>query len=111
MINIESTEEELEMIDFGRKGKPWFSLPVLGQKGVPMGITSSFSIFWEKFGNGERMSERTVASAWNYFIDSLRDSFPDATRALSMLDQEQFKQVIGEWVKQSNERGGYDPKA
>lgn len=111
MFELGKNVDTVEMIDFGRNGKVLFQLPVLGQDGIPMGIMSAFGIFYDKFGQGRSLSEAEVASAWSFFIQTLADSYPDATRRLAMLDQTQFKQVIEEWVRQSNDKTGYDPKA
>lgn len=111
MIELSSTSEQAKMIDFGRDGKVLFQLPVLGSKGVPMGITTSFSLFYDKFSSGRQLTEQEVASAWNFFIQSLADSYPDATRQLARLDEDGLKHVITHWVKVSGEQGAFDPKA
>lgn len=107
MIELEPTTETVPMIDFGRDGKVLFKLPVLGAKGVPMGITSSFSLFWEKYSSGRPLTEQEVSSTWNFFIQSLADSYPDATRQLARLDEDALKHVITHWVKESGEQGGF----
>lgn len=111
MFELKDSPTELEMIDFGTKGKVLFQLPVLGQQGIPMGIVSSFGIFYDKFGNGRKLTEPEVASAWSFFIETLRDSFPDATRQLARLEQDQFGDVIKHWVQASQDKTGFDPKA
>lgn len=111
MFEIQETTSEFEMIDFGSKGKVLFQLPVLGQPGIPMGIVSAFGIFFDKFSQQRALSEPEVASAWSFFIQTLADTFPDATRQLARLDENQFKDVITEWVHQSATRTGFDPKA
>lgn len=110
MFELKDTELETRFIDFGSKGKVLFQLPVLGDDGVPMGIMSAFGIFWDKFQQGRDLTESEVASAWSFFIQTLADSYPDATRQLARLDQNQFKDVLEHWVKQSQEISGYDPK-
>ncbi len=110
MIELETLNQETPMIDFGFNGKVLFRLPVLGSPGVPMGITSSFALFWEKFQQGRTLTEREVASAWNFFIQTLADTYPDATRQIARLDEENLKHVITNWVKASSEYG-FDPKA
>lgn len=116
MFELGNNVETIEMIDFGRTDKNGnkkilFQLPVLGQPGIPMGIMSAFGIFFDKFSQGRSLSEAEVASAWSFFIQTLADSYADATRQLAMLDEDQFKAVIEEWVRQSSTKTGYDPKA
>lgn len=100
-----------EMIDFGQGGKVLFRLPVLGAAGVPMGITSALSLFYDKVSSGRKMTDLEVSSSWNLLIQTLADSYPDATRQLARLDEDQLRQVITHWVEKSAEQGGYDPKA
>lgn len=111
MIELGKNAETVEMIDFGRDGKTLFRLPVLGQKGIPMGVMSAFAIFWDKLQSGRKMSEAEVASAWSFFIQTLADAFPDATRHIAGLDEENLQLVMTEWLRQSAEVTGYDPKA
>ena len=111
MFELKDSTHDLEMIDFGSNGKVLFQLPVLGQKGVPMGIVSAFGIFFDKFSQGRALSEPEVASAWSFFIQVLADSYHDATRQLARLDDDQFACVIKQWVKASQEKTGFDPKA
>lgn len=111
MFELKETTTDFEMIDFGFNGKVLFQLPLLGQPGIPMGIMSAFGIFYDKFSQGRSMTESEVASSWSYFIQTLTDSFPDASRQLARLDVNQFKDVITEWVQQSNAKTGFDPKA
>ena len=110
MIELGSNNHDVKMIDFGRDGETLFQLPVLGQKGVPMGIMSAFGIFWDKIQSGRKMTENETASAWSFFIQSLADSYPDATRQIARLDEDNLKHVITEWVRQSSEITGFDPK-
>ena len=110
MIELGSNTESVPMIDFGRDGKVLFKLPVLGAPGVPMGITSSFSLFYEKFQSGRTLTELEVSSAWNFFIQTLADTYPDATRQLARLDETGLKHVVTHWVKESGNQGGYSPK-
>lgn len=110
MFEIEDSDAETRFIDFGKKGKTLFQLPVLGDDGVPMGIMSAFGIFWDKFQQGRSLTESEVASAWSFFIQTLADAYPDATRKLAGLDEKQFKAVIETWVRESQEITGYDPK-
>lgn len=106
----ESDPTKIDMIDFGRKGKVLFKLPVLGAAGVPSGVMSAFSMFYSLFEQGRDLTDREVASAWSYFVQVLVDSYPDAARHLAQLDTDQFKSVMDHWVEASKE-AGYDPKA
>lgn len=111
MIELGANTETVKMIDFGREGKVLFQLPVLGQKGVPMGVMSAFGIFWDKIQSGRKMTESETASSWSFFIQTLADSFPDATRHIARLDEDNLQLVMTEWLRQSQEATGYDPKA
>lgn len=111
MIELGTNAEAIKMIDFGRGGKVLFQLPVLGQKGVPMGIMSAFGIFWDKLQAGRKMTDSETASSWSFFIQTLADSYPDATRQIARLDEENLQLVMTEWLRQSQEATGFDPKA
>lgn len=111
MFELQESTTELEMIDFGSNGKVLFQLPVLGQPGVPMGIVSAFGIFFDKYSQGRTLTEPEVASSWSFFIQTLADSFPDATRHLARLEEDQFGAVIKHWVQASKDSTGFDPKA
>lgn len=113
MFELDLDAVETPMIDFGQKGKVLFQLPVLGKKGVPVGVMSAFAIFYDKVQSGRKMTDQETSSAWGYFITVLADSYPDATRQLSRLDEEQLKGVIAHWVQESSKLGGFnaDPKA
>lgn len=111
MIELGANSGDVKMIDFGRDGKVLFRLPVLGQKGVPMGIMSAFAIFWDKLSSGRSMTENEVAAAWTFLIQTLADSYPDATRHIAGLDEDNLRLVFTEWVRQSSEVTGFDPKA
>lgn len=111
MFELLKPEGDIQMIDFGWDGKVLFQLPVLGSSGLPMGIMTSFAIFWDKVQSGRSLSEREVASSWGFFIQTLADTFPDATRQLARLDEANMKHVIEHWVKKSEELGTFDPKA
>ena len=110
MFQLNESKTETRFIDFGNNGKVLFQLPVLGDEGVPMGIMSAFGIFWDKYQAGRSLTEQEVASSWSFFIQTLADSYPDATRQLARLDRNQFKDVLEHWVKQSEEIAGFDPK-
>lgn len=105
MFELDLENEKTPMIDFGSNGKVLFQLPVLGVKGVPMGIMSAFAIFWDKFQSGRKLTENEVAQAWGFFIQTLADTYPDATRQLARLDEENLKHVITHWVQVSSEHG------
>ena len=112
MFELSDSPATVPMIDFGHtvggRQKTLFQLPVLGAPGVPMGITSAFGIFYDKFNSGRPLTEAEVASSWTFFIQTLADSYPDATRQLARLDEGQLKSVIEHWVTESAD---YDPKA
>jgi hypothetical protein len=115
MLIIDNKETETRFIDFGqtdKKGnqKVLFQLPVLGDDGVPLGVMTAFGMFWDKYQSGRALTELEIASSWSFFIQTLADAYPDATRQLAMLDKNQFTQVIEYWVKKSGEISGYDPK-
>ncbi len=103
----EEAAKDLEMIEFGQAGKVLFKLPRLGQKGLPIGLMTAFTIFYDRVQT-TGFTESSTASAWTYFIDVLRSNFPDSVIPLSRLNEEQIKQVITHWVQVSPE---FDPKA
>ena len=106
MFELETESTDVPMIDFGRNGKVLFQLPVLGSKGVPVGVMSAFAMFYDKVQSGRNMTDQEVSAAWGYFIQVLADAYPDATRQISRLDEDQLKSVITHWVKESE---GFDP--
>lgn len=110
MFELDLENENTPMIDFGNTDKNGkknvlFQLPVLGVKGVPMGITSAFAIFWDKFQAGRKLTESEVAQAWGFFIQTLADTYPDATRQLARLDEDNLSHVLKHWVSVSGEYG------
>lgn len=112
MFELENSSADVQMIDFGRSGKVLFQLPVLGGKGVPLGVVTAFSLFWDKYQTGRSLTEQEVASAWNMLIQTLADTYPDATRQMARLDGDQLAGVIKHWVEKSSELGfDPDPKA
>lgn len=113
MFELDPDTTDIPMIDFGSKGKVLFQLPVLGSRGVPVGVMSAFSLFYDKVQSGRKLTELEVTSSWNFFIQTLADSYPDATRQLARLDEKQLGDVIKHWVEKSSEIGGFtpDPKA
>lgn len=108
MLEIKPAEETVEMVDFGMNGKVLFSLPKLGESGVPIGIMSAFAMFYSRLESGLGFTEQSVSQAWSLLISTLADAYPDATRQLARLDGEQVRQVVIEWVQQSE---AFDPKA
>lgn len=110
MIELTDNTGEVRFVDFGRDGKVLFQLPVLGDDGVPMGIMSAFSIFWNKFQDARDLSEQEVARAWSFFIEVLGVTYPDATIQLAKLDSQNFQHVITHWVKESGKIAGFNPK-
>lgn len=105
MFELDLENESTPMIDFGHNGKVLFQLPVLGAKGVPMGLTSAFTIFWDKFRSGRKLTESEVAQAWGFFIQTLADTYPDATRQLARLDEGNLSHVLKHWVEESGKAG------
>jgi len=113
MMEISGGQTALEMVQFGQTRpdgtrKILFELPVLGRPGVPTGLMSAFSIFYDLIKGGGGMTDTKIAQAWSYFINTLADLYPEATRQLARLDEEQLKAVIAHWVASSE---GFDPKA
>lgn len=106
MYEIDTDSTDTPMIDFGRDGKVLFQLPVLGAKGVPLGIMTAFSLFWDKYQSGRKLTEQEVASSWNMLIQTLADAYPDATRQLARLGEDALKKVLKDWVEGSD---GFDP--
>jgi len=105
-------EDAQIFVHFQREdGKVLFSLPALGSPGVPMGVMTAFSLFWEPIQRGASMTDRAVSTAWNLLITSLADAYPDAVRALASLDTANVAHVMTNWVQKSTELAGYDPKA
>lgn len=111
MFELDADRAVVPMVDFGRDGKVLFRLPVLGSPGVPLGITSAFALFYDKFQSGRALTDGEVASAWNLLIQTLADTYPDATRQLARLDEANVKFVIQKWVEESNAQGFDNPKA
>jgi hypothetical protein len=111
MFELDDVPTGTPMIDFGRNGKVLFQLPVLGAVGVPLGITSAFSLFYDKFQAQRTLTDGEVSAAWNLLIQTLADAYPDATRQLARLDEANVKFVIQKWVQESSEQGYDHPKA
>ncbi|TXK17407.1 hypothetical protein [Homoserinibacter sp. GY 40078] len=98
-----ASPESAPTIEFNIVGYGKFELPVLGQPGVPLGITTAFGIFQDA-ENGNNDSQKLAA--WSHLIQSLVDSFPKASRILARLDGPTVAQVFRRWGEKSNE---YDP--
>lgn len=111
MFELDDVATGTPMIDFGRNGKVLFQLPVLGAVGVPLGITSAFSLFYDKFQSQRSLTDGEVSSAWNLLIQTLADTYPDATRQLARLDEANVKFVVQKWVEGSAAQGFDHPKA
>lgn len=111
MIEIPGLTDTPDMIDFGDGKKTLFQLPVLGSKGVPLGVMSAIAILKETLDSGRLADDASVQRAWAFFIEVMADNYPQATRFLSRMDLEQFKHVVDNWFAKSTELGGFDPKA
>lgn len=108
LLDVESPE--LKMIQFGSNGKVLFELPALGQKGVPLAISTSFLMFKRLFDR-KGMDNAEAVNAWVYFIESLAASYPVAARWLGAnADSDQLTHVLKHWVGRSEEVAGFDPK-
>lgn len=106
MVNITPTSTgAAPLIEFNIAGVGSFHLPVLGQPGVPFGITSAFGVF-ESSRNGG--TDQQKLAAWSLMIQTLSDTFPAAVRVLSRLDGDDIANVFATWGKESKD---YDPKA
>ena len=95
---------EVPLIEFDIVGVGKFQLPVLGQPGVPFGVTSAFGLFMHARDGAQ---EQKLA-AWSQLISTLADTFPDAVRVLSRLDGDDIASIFTSWGEESK---GYDPKA
>lgn len=105
-----ANEKQIPVVEFGDGTDVWFTLPVLGAKGVPMGLMNAVMLLIRARESNAKGSEQYV-TAWAYFIDVLADNYPTATRHLASIDEEQFEHVITHWFEKSKELGGFDPKA
>lgn len=105
MVNIKpSTPVDAPLIEFNIEGVGKFQLPVLGQPGVPFGITNAFGVFQSAQDGG---NDQQKLAAWSLMIQTLADTFPAAVRVLSRLDGDDVAQVFTAW---GNESKAYDPK-
>jgi hypothetical protein len=105
MVQITPTSSvEAPLIEFDIVGVGKFQLPVLGQPGVPFGITSAFGLFMHARDGAD---EQKLAS-WSQMISTLTDSYPAAVRVLSRLDGDDIAHVFKSWGEESK---NYDPKA
>lgn len=106
MVNIKPTSTDaMPLIEFNIEGVGSFQLPVLGQPGVPFGITSAFGVFENTRKGG---TDQQKLGAWSLMIQTLADTFPAAVRVLSRLDGDDVAAVFTAWGKESAD---YDPKA
>lgn len=104
MIDITPADTTVPLIEFNIVGVGQFQLPVLGQKGTPFGITNAFGLFMHSRNGAD---EQKIA-AWASLISTLSDTFPNAVRIMSRLDEPDISQIFAAWGKESKE---YDPKA
>lgn len=100
-----TTPHETPLIEFNIVGVGRFELPVLGQKGVPFGITSAFGQFESSRRNGTAQQKMT---AWTRLIDTLSDVYPDAVRVIAKLGGDDIAEIFKQWGKKSRE---YSPAA
>lgn len=106
MVNITpSSTDDAPLIQFNIEGIGAFQLPVLGQPGVPFGITNAFGVF-ESARNGG--NDQQKIAAWSFMVQTLADTYPAAVRVLSRLDGDDVAAVFTAWGKESKD---YDPKA
>lgn len=107
---LNDDDKQIQVVAFGDGEKTLFTLPVLGAKGVPIGLMNAVVLLLRA---NEAHSERDTqyANAWAYFVDVLADNYPTAARYLASFDEAQFKHVMDHWFEQSKELGGFDPKA
>lgn len=90
----------MPVITFNIVGIGKFDLPVLGQKGVPFGITSAFGAFEASRRTGTSQQKMT---AWTRLIDTLADTYPDAVRVIARLDGDDIAEIFKQWGKKSRE--------
>jgi|GEM_PF-2286556 len=104
-VNIKpKSSEGAPLIQFNIEGVGEFQLPVLGQPGVPFGVTSAFG----QFMNAKEGSDDQKLASWTQLIRTLADTYPAAVRVLSRLDGDDVGAVFSAWGEESE---GYDPKA
>lgn len=109
MIELKHSSSEVRMIEFGDGTNVAFRLPVLGDPGVPMMVTSTVALIVDAFNNGTPSNER-VMMLWSSFIDALGASYPKALQHLGAMDMEQVKHVMSHWFAESQKLTGIDPK-
>lgn len=106
MVDIKpSTAHDMPLIEFNIEGIGKFQLPVLGQPGVPFGITNAFGVFESARGGG---NDQQKLAAWSLMTQTLADTFPAAVRILSRLDGDDVAAVFTAWGKESKD---YKPGA
>lgn len=99
-----ASADEVPLIEFDIVGVGKFQLPVLGQPGVPFGITSAFGLFMHGIDGGDAAK----LAAWSQMTGTLADTYPAAVRVMSRLDGDDIKEVFKQWGAKSKD---YDPKA
>ncbi|MDF2045152.1 hypothetical protein P2P98_03180 [Microbacterium sp. Kw_RZR3] len=106
MVNIKpSSAAEAPLIEFNIEGFGKFNLPVLGQPGVPFGITNAFGVFQSAQDGG---NDQQKLAAWSLMTQTLADTYPSAVRILSRLDGDDVAAVFTAW---GNESKKYVPGA
>lgn len=101
---IPTSDAEAPLIEFDMTPVGKFHLPVLGQPGVPFGITSAFGLFM----HGKDGGDDQKLAAWSQLVSTLSDSYPAAVRVMSRLNSADIEAVFKAWGEQSKD---YDPKA
>ena len=104
-------DQETRVIEFGDGERKLFSLPVLGEKGVPMGLVTGAMMLSRALDLVGPERDKELGNAWAFFIDTLATSYPAATRHIASLDFENIRHVMDHWFEKSKELAGFDPKA
>lgn len=107
----EQEAAESQVIEFGDGERVLFTLPVLGTKGVAMGLVTGAMMLGRALDLTGPERNEELGRAWAFFIDTLSSSHPKATRHIAALDFDNVKHVIDHWFEKSREIGGFDPKA
>lgn len=110
MFVLEDKSPEVRMIDFGDGERVLFSLPVLGDAGVPIMVSTSVALIMEAFKGG-RPADAQIASLWGTFVDAVGGSYPHAMKHLGAMDIEQLKHVLDHWFSESARLADFSPKA
>ena len=106
-----SDTNEIPVIEFGDGTNVLFTLPVLGAKGVSMGVMSAATIIQKALDAPRAERDAETARAWAIFVDVMADNYPTATRHLARLDPPQLSHVLKHWFEKSSELGDFDPTA